>query len=104
MTNPNPIDDDVPEQYRAALVGMSEDFATGRRLAAALAGADYPAIDALVNEIVASGRGTEVLLAVATEYVRLVGEVRGDLAEPWLTARAMRQLDLAAQNRLTFGD
>ncbi|WP_255775921.1 hypothetical protein [Mycobacteroides abscessus] len=102
--NPNPIDDPgVPEQHRAALIAMSQDFATGRRLTAALAGADYAAIDAIVHEIVDSGRGTEVLLAVATEYVRLVGEVHGDLAEPWLTTRALRQLDLAAQNRRTTG-
>ncbi|SHP85312.1 Uncharacterised protein [Mycobacteroides abscessus subsp. abscessus] len=103
--NPNPIDDPgVPEQHRAALVGMSQDFATARRLTAALAGADYPAIDAIVHEIVASGRGTEVLLAVAAEHVRLAGEVFGDAAEAWLVARAARQLDLAEHNRHTFGD
>ncbi|WP_100515176.1 hypothetical protein [Mycobacteroides abscessus] len=104
MTNPdNPIDDPgVPEQHRAALAAMSGDFATARRLTAALAGADYPAIDALVREIVDSGRGTEVLLAVATEHVRLAGEVFGDAAEAWLVARAARQLDLAAHNRRTF--
>lgn len=103
MTNTNPIDDpDVPAQHRAALVAMSGDFATARRLTAALAGADYPAIDAIVCEIVASGRGTEVLLAVATEHVRLAGEVFGDSAEAWLVARAARQLDLAAHNRRTY--
>jgi ABC-type nitrate/sulfonate/bicarbonate transport system substrate-binding protein len=101
-----PIDDDLsgmdPDRMRV-LAGVSGDFAQARRMMAALAAGQVDAMAMLCGEVAASDPMMAFIAAV-TEGVQLARALWGDQAEAILADRAMKQIDLATQNRRRFGD
>ncbi|OBI53594.1 hypothetical protein [Mycobacterium sp. E787] len=109
----DPIDDDRadwgqfrPEQL-ASLVGLSDTFATARRLISTIATSaeDDDHGDSLGRLLldIAEGDAVGVALAAAVEAVLLAREVYGDHAGQVLALKAQRQMDLAARHRRDAG-
>jgi hypothetical protein len=96
-----------PEQ-RQALMGMSDNDTTARRLFSCIAtSGEHPdggeSLHQLLLEITTGGDLIGVLLAAAAEYVRLAYEVYGSNTGVILRVRAERQMDLAAKNKRDGG-
>ncbi|WP_068179685.1 hypothetical protein [Mycobacterium sp. UM_CSW] len=89
-------DDPTPEEKRRQLAQIPPDTASALRLAAAMATADTPAANVVIDELVASGRGLLVLAAMGSMASRLAYELAaraGNTADEWLHAVALGLLD-----------
>jgi hypothetical protein len=105
-------DDDLPDpaEFRREMARVDTDFATARRLLAALSAEDHAGTNAVLVQIVGSKRGSMVLCAMARQcldFSRVLdayGLLRDERNEPisfqqWIDAAAMSQLDVAAQDQ-----
>jgi hypothetical protein len=95
-----------PRYFRVEMANVDRDLARARRYLCALNAADNVALNAIMVEIVMSGRGAETLAAMAQQVIDFarVLDANGLLCiEPneavsfqqWIEAAAMGQLDVA---------
>jgi hypothetical protein len=96
MTEPTPP---TPEQRAEFARDVSRDLATARRFLAAMHARDHQGIAALTLQIVNSGRGTNVLNAMAMQAVDFAALVEPDedRRQAELDRLAMEQLDHAEE-------
>lgn len=102
----HPIDDDMggidPDRLHV-LAGVSNYFAQARRMQAALAAGDADAMATICGEV-AAGDPVMAFIAACTEATQAARQLWGDdKAEAILAERAMRQIDLAEENRKQHG-
>ncbi|KZS61103.1 hypothetical protein [Mycobacterium pseudokansasii] len=91
--------DDQPTPERRAQLGrdVNRDLATARRFIATMYARDHEGIAAITREIVTSGRGTNVLNAMAVQAIEFAAQLvpNEDQLQQELDRIAMEQLDAA---------
>lgn len=109
MTASDDNDLPTPDEFRLEMARMDGDFARARRYLGALSADDNVALNAIMVEIIASGRGAQTLAAMAQQaldFARVL-ERNGLLCiepdEPlsfqhWIDHAAMSQMDVAADD------
>jgi hypothetical protein len=96
--NPSSDDDEpTPAQRARFAVNVNRDLATARRFLAAMYARDHQGIAAITNEIVYSGRGTEVLNAMAVQAIEFAAQLvpDDDKLQVELDRLALQQIDAA---------
>ena len=108
--------DDLPDPaaFRREMARVDNDFATARRLLAAVSAGDHAGCNAVLVEIAGSQRGSMVLCALAQQALDFgrVLEANGLLRageqtvslQAWLDGAALSQMDVAAADRRELGD